>query len=425
MNRAFVRRAASCVLLLASASSGALAQEEWFRDWDSARRAAQAGRKPMVVEFQAVWCYSCYYMEKVLAGPAFAQAAQGMTLLKLDVDKPEGRALRDKYRARALPTFVIVDPAGKELGRIVGEQTQKDFLAQLSRAAGRPRDQGLERLQAALDRSDLAAASRERDRLRPGKAGASAEFRTLSARTELLLAAKDKKAAAAARAFADLLGLEEGCALAYDVEEAFGPLSALEAAPRRALLLDAAARLETLVEKRVLGPKEERCADARTAVASLCDVYEALGEKGKEDALEDRVLAMLRTEASKEGAGADRNLDDNLRFFLEKAGRQAELDELYPRLIAAYPADYVYAYRYSKNLLERKEYGRALPYAEKGVQLGYGANRLNAVSVKARILSGLGRKAEALQLLRSELKAARGRFQKEASGLEEALRAIR
>jgi len=202
MINVFVRRAALSALLLASPFARASAREAWLKDWDSARREAEAGKKPILVEFQAVWCYSCYYMEKhVLSSPAFQEDARSLTLLKVDVDKPEGRDMKEKYHARALPTVVIVDSGGKELGRIVGEQTQKDFLDQLSRVVGKPQEQGLERLKAALERSDLAAASRERDKLKSGKLGESGEFKTLSARTDLLVAAKEKKAAAVAKAF--------------------------------------------------------------------------------------------------------------------------------------------------------------------------------------------------------------------------------
>lgn len=413
-------------LVLWCAPAWAAAEGAWQTDWDSARKAARAAQTPILVEFHAVWCYSCYYMEKhVLSSPAFQKAAAQLTLLKLDADTPQGQEMKEKYAARVLPTVLVLDADGNELGRIVGEQTDADFLTQLSGIVGRQQAGGLERLNAALDRGDLAGAYRERGRLRSGPLAQSREFKVFSARTDLLIAAKEQKPEAVAKALEALLGLEDGCALAFDTEEALEPLSPLAPARRKALLRKAASKLEALAKNRVFGPKGERCADLRTAAYALYEVYGGLGDKAAAAKLLNRVVAMLQEEAAAAGIGGDRNLDDNLRFFLEKTGRSADLDKLYPRLIAAYPSDYVYPYRYAKNLLERKEYSRALPYAEKGLQLSYGANRLNAVGVKANILAGLGRKAEALSLIEAELKAAGPRFKREAAALQRALEGLR
>ncbi|MBI5244494.1 MAG: thioredoxin family protein [Elusimicrobia bacterium] len=411
-------------LLCPSAWAGG--QGAWLTDWDSARKAARAAKTPVLVEFHAVWCYSCYYMEKhVLSSPAFQKAAAQLTLLKLDADTPEGQEMKEKYAARVLPTVLIADADGNELGRIVGEQTDADFLAQLSGIIGKPQAGGLERLNAALDRGDLAGAYRERERLKAGSLAQTREFKVFSARTDLLMASREQKPEAVAKALEALLGLEDGCALAFDTQEALEPLSPLAPARRKALLGRAASKLEALAKARVFGAKGERCADLRTAAYCLYEVYSALGDRANAAKLLGRVVGMLQQEAAAAGIGKDRNLEDNLRFFLEKAGRSADLDKLYPRLIAAYPADYVYPYRYAKNLLERREYARALPYTEQGLRLSYGANRLNAVGVKARILAGLGRKDEAAKLIKAELKSAGTRFKKESSALERALKELR
>ena len=61
------------------------------------------------------------------------------------------------------------------------------------------------------------------------------------------------------------------------------------------------------------------------------------------------------------------------------------------KLAAAYPADYVYAYRYAKHLLEKGDAAGALAWSEKAYLLSYGANRLAVAKVRAQAASLLKR----------------------------------
>src|SRR3546814_4434973 len=76
----------------------------------------------------------------------------------------------------------------------------------------------------------------------------------------------------------------------------------------------------------------------------------------------------------------DRNLDDNLRVYNDQlaalTGNYAAYDALMPRLIAAWPDDYVYASRWGKSLLARGKPAEALPQLEKAAEQAYGVNRL-------------------------------------------------
>src|SRR3546814_6200727 len=68
----------------------------------------------------------------------------------------------------------------------------------------------------------------------------------------------------------------------------------------------------------------------------------------------------------------DRNLDDNLRVYNDQlaalTGNYAAYDALMPRLIAAWPDDYVYASRWGKSLLARGKPAEALPQLEKAAE---------------------------------------------------------
>ncbi|MDD5657820.1 MAG: thioredoxin family protein, partial [Elusimicrobia bacterium] len=298
----------------------------WLDDPAAAQAAAAKTGRPLLVEFHAPWCYSCYYMESnVLSKPAFARAAAGMIRLKADVDGAPGRDLKRRHAVAALPTFLVLDPGGKELGRIAGEQSEPDFLARLA-AIRRAGQDPLERDAAAL-----------RDKLSAGRAAEAAALvsRLSAARLKGLRARKDwrvlearlalarAQGPAAAAALEALLGADDSCELVYDVLRAEPAVDALEAS-RRARLLDAErAALESLAARRLFTPNAQRCADFRSGIRALAGVYEKLGQTEPRAYLLRRTLLFLERMGLK--TGQDRNHDDDVRFFLEAAGEDARL----------------------------------------------------------------------------------------------------
>lgn len=411
------------LLLIVPAAADA---EGWLNDLAAAKKAAAAQNKPVLVDFQAVWCYSCYYMEeKVLSKSGFKNAAAGLVLLKLDVDTEEGLALKKKLKVTFLPSYVLMDASERELGRIIGEQTEADFLAQLTSLAGGAVKTPAQRLSAALDADELMAAGRLRaELLKAVDAPSGPEWDRAAGRLDLALALKSGKDLDTVVAFTALMRLGGGCELPYHLFRAEKALAGVSTERRKAALEAARKVLGELLESRFFGPEPARCADGRSVVEGAAQALEGLGLTAERQALVERVADELGRRVKAVGVGSDRNLDDDYRVALAAAGRREPLLEHLAALAKAYPSDYVYPYRLAKVLVEAGRPKDALALSETAYHLSYGANRFGTARLRAELLAGAGRPDEARALLRLELKAAKAHFPDQAASLEQSLKKL-
>lgn len=335
---------------------------------------AAAADTPVLLDFEAPWCYSCYFMNQhVLSQEGFRGRSGAFSLKKVDVDTPEGRALKAKHTVTFLPSYVLLGRDGKERGRIIGEQNEVDFLAKLDALLGGTSavEAAAEKLRAKLAKGDVEALK--------------ALLKTVS------------------------------CETPYDVMKGETFVEKLYPEHRKLILTLERGALESLAGSKLFVERRQGCADFRSGVEALAAVYDTMGLKEEREKLLGRAIAQVEGWAK---TGEDRNRDDNLRFFLERAGEDKRLREHFNALIAAYPSDYVYAYRFGRYLHERGEHPEALGFVEKADKLCYGANRLAVTKFRAKILAALGRKDEALALLKRDAKTGRSAFPVEAADLE-------
>lgn len=178
---------------------------------------------------------------------------------------------------------------------------------------------------------------------------------------------------------------------------------------RRELLRGQPEFMQLLLDKRVFS--DYRCADERSVVLGAADLHRSLGDAASETLVLERAIADLKTRIGGDPGSSpgqvlkkDRNLSDNLRVYLDRAGRFEELDALLVQLIAAYPDDHVYAHRHGKNLAARGRHEQALPLFEQAAARAYGVNRLKNAELRARSLQALGRNDEARAVLAEALR---------------------
>jgi protein disulfide-isomerase len=114
----------------------------WLTNYQQALAQAAKEKKNVLIDFTGSdWCPPCIQMEKeVLSQPEFiAFAKNNLVLLKLDFprrkklspeEKEQNHKLGQQFAIEGFPTYVLVDPTGKELKRQIGylEGGPKKFI---------------------------------------------------------------------------------------------------------------------------------------------------------------------------------------------------------------------------------------------------------------------------------------------------------
>lgn len=128
--------ALALVFLLLAPAGG----KGWRTDLGPALETAKQQNRPLLLDFRADWCVACVELEKKTWPDERVKAVLTEVVpVRLDMTRTsgEGQALLSRYRVMGLPTVILLDPQGRELGRFVGFKSPDDFLAWRAQAQGR------------------------------------------------------------------------------------------------------------------------------------------------------------------------------------------------------------------------------------------------------------------------------------------------
>jgi len=107
----------------------ATVEVSWESDMTAALERARTEGKPVLVNFYADWCVWCKRLESTtLRDAKVASVLQNRVVpLSLNVDG-DGKELSNEYQVDGLPTIIVLDADGRELGRIPGYMPPDSFL---------------------------------------------------------------------------------------------------------------------------------------------------------------------------------------------------------------------------------------------------------------------------------------------------------
>jgi thiol:disulfide interchange protein len=91
---------------------------------------------PMMLELYTPYCPSCRQMAPLMERLAKSCPQKGVAVVQYDISVSENEHFINELGIDAVPTFVFIDAAGQEAGRLVGSQTAETLHAHLAGIGG-------------------------------------------------------------------------------------------------------------------------------------------------------------------------------------------------------------------------------------------------------------------------------------------------
>jgi tetratricopeptide (TPR) repeat protein len=336
--------------------------------WTQGVADATALKRPMLLDFGAVWCPPCNLLaaEVLLAKPTPGPVAD-VAVVALDVDDPTSWTLKDRYHIGGYPTLVATDAEGRELGRLVGYPGKEQTLAWIDKMAhggGTPASDPAQALWDAVRAGDTSAAR--------GLLAAAEKFPD---RVELRLGRFNLSPNATDALW--LGGHAPGRAVDW-------VMSSVDLARKDPAVKDAVRA--AITADTALAHGEE----AATLLGTLAEIEDGAASQ----ALYAASAALMRTRLTGD-ARLDKGLYTDLSWLLEHAGQADAAIAVLLDAQRAYPDEPTFFTTAGRTFLRVGRYAEALAAADEALAVSWGDNKLTAAIVKAKALMALDRKVEA------------------------------
>lgn len=104
--------------------------------WAEITAKAKLENKMIFVDCYTVWCGPCKQLSRtVFKDPSVADLMNDSFInVKIDMEKGEGIALKNKFEVKAFPTLLFISPTGEVEHRIVGSVPSKTFIKEANTA---------------------------------------------------------------------------------------------------------------------------------------------------------------------------------------------------------------------------------------------------------------------------------------------------
>ena len=378
--------------------------------------------KPTLMVFSAPWCPACIRLKsETLNKTEVKNTLKKINSVFLNVDLVEHEAISKKFNVKAIPTMILLTPAGQEITRWLDFQLVNSFGPELAAAL---------KISADVEQTKKMAETGDQAAIRRSANNAYNQMNYLEALRWFTLStnpgdlqkklyseiqvAQEAKDADKTKADDYLKVLSKATTLStskldsltwtiqYFEEVSGGGEKAIDE-NNKAKILATIRGLNSLVENPKTLEAELKTStmtglysfEAMEILDYMARGYELVKDEAAKKQTQERIFKLAnakKIDLNQPGIAI------HVIYYMSQAGHRAEAEALTKKLITKYPKTYVYYDRYAKMLLKDKRYEEALVQVDTALKFKEGNEpQLNLVKVK--ILAGQKKKDEAISLV--------------------------
>jgi thiol-disulfide isomerase/thioredoxin len=125
-------RAADDTLAVERARPRAREPFPWEKTFDVASAKAAKEKRFLILDFWTSWCGPCKTMDEWIWTDAEVAAALNASYVGVKLDGDLEKALVSRFKVAGYPTFIVLDPVGKEVRRFSGYMSSKQTMEWLA-----------------------------------------------------------------------------------------------------------------------------------------------------------------------------------------------------------------------------------------------------------------------------------------------------